>query len=547
MKFNETMSQQDAQKKQSITIEIITLLLYAGALLLIMYYHEPWFDEAQAWLIARDASVKELVTSITHYEGHPPVWFLILMPLAKLGVPFEIGVKSVNFIFATAAMGIFIFKAPFSRLIRCTVPFTYFFFYQYGVISRPYSLMMLGFILSALTYKHRNVKPYYFAASLSLLCSASAYGMVIAAGISLVWLWEVLCNYYSLNKIKTFFNSKSFYALSILLIYNILLLLSIYPYSDTYATNAVPLGSRLFFAIFIAPAEATFFNTIDNNAINNNIYFAVTSITFYITLTYLILYKTAKIYGKQALLVVPYLMFILFGGIVYFSNRHVGIITMFYLFFFWCCFDEGTNNITQNSLRLDLIEHKVGLLVIYTMIAISIYWSINASIKEISLKYGTGRETAEFITDNKLDQKYIMAAWVEIVNPDTGEKYQDYNYLPVLPALAYFDNNIFYNLNNKLDNKCYMSHRLDTNGYYTKELIKNNYPDVLIGNDEPGSTFGNDINMNDFAIVKSVHGNTIWKNTAVENRQFIYIRKDLLKDYPNLTILNIEEEKIPDE
>ena len=138
------------------------------------------------------------------------------MPFAKSGVPFEFGLKAVNFTLATMAMGIFIFKAPFNRLIRCTVPFKYFFFYQYGVISRPYSLMMLGFVLSALTYKDRNERPYRFVAALSLVCGASAYGMVIAAGISMVWLLEIFDNSISLEKIQVFLNSKKSYALIIL-------------------------------------------------------------------------------------------------------------------------------------------------------------------------------------------------------------------------------------------------------------------------------------------------------------------------------------------
>ena len=547
MKFKETMLQKDAQKKQSITIEILTLLLYAGSLILIMYYHEPWFDEAQAWLIARDASIKELITSITHYEGHPPVWFLILMPLAKLGVPFEIGIKSVNFILSTAAMGIFIFKAPFNRIIRCTVPFNYFFFYQYGVISRPYSLMMLGFVISALTYKYRNEKPFYFVVSLSLLSSASAYGMVIAAGISLVWLFEMICIPFSLNKIKLLFKSNSFYALSLLLFYNILLLLCIYPYSDTYATNVVPIGSRLFFSFFIAPVEATIFNLININAINNNLYITVTSILFVNIIIYLILYKTAKIYKKQALLILPYLLFILFGGIIYLFFHHVGVITMFFMFFFWCCFDETITDEKAINARKVNGEHIVGQVIVIIMIGMSIFWSFTASINEISINYGTGRETAEFIIDNKLSQKNILLAWVELVNSDTGKKYQVYNYLQAMPALAYFDDNIFYNLNNNLDNMCYILHKLDTDGYYTKELIKNDYPDVLIGNDDPRNTFGNDIEMNDFAIVKSVPGNKIWKNKSVGYNQLIYMRKDLLKDYPNLSEVNIVEKRAPEE
>lgn len=134
--------------------EILALILYMVCMIIIMYFHEPWFDEAQAWLIARDASLKEILFVLPHYEGHPPVWHLILLPFAKMGAPFEFSIKLVSLTFCSIAMGLFIFKAPFKRIVRLTIPFTYFFFYQYGVISRPYCILMLGFILCAMFYKN---------------------------------------------------------------------------------------------------------------------------------------------------------------------------------------------------------------------------------------------------------------------------------------------------------------------------------------------------------------------------------------------------------
>jgi len=507
-----------------------------------MYYHEPWFDEAQAWLIGRDATIKELLSSITHYEGHPPLWHLILMPFAKLGVPFEIGLKSVNFTLATMAMGILIFKAPFNRFIRCTIPFTYFFFYQYGVISRTYSLMMLGFVLSAMFFKERNEKPFRFIAALSLICGASAYGIVIAAGVSLVWLWEIVGKSFTLHKIKLFFKSKNFFALSLLLIYNILLLLCIYPYQDTFAVNAVgnPKLVMLFYMFFIAPADATCLVGYQGNSFQ---IFTCAMISVIIIVTIL---KVTGMVQKRALFIVPYLLLALFGGIVYFSIHHVGIITMFYMFLFWCCFDKSAEATETHKVIPPKRMYFTGYLLIYIMICISIYWSISASVKEISLNYGTGRETAQFIINNKLDQKNILAAWGEFSDSDSGDKYQDYNLLQGIPALAYFDKNVFYNFNYKLNNKCYLLLKTNTNGDYTKKIIRDDYPDVLIGIDDPIYTFGFEINMDDFALVKSIPTNLIWKSETIEGRQFIYMRKDLLKDYPNLTPLNIEEEKVQD-
>ena len=541
-------------KRQTHLIEISALLLYAVALIVIMYYHEPWFDEAQAWLIARDATIRELFTSIMHYEGHPPLWFLMLMPFAKSGVPFEIGIKFVNFMLVTLAMGIVIFKAPFHRAIRCTIPFTYFFFYQYGVISRTYSLMMLGFVLSALLYKDRNEKPFRFIAALSLICGASAYGILISAGIVIAWLWEIFGKSLSINQIKCFLKSKSFYALLILLIYNMLLLLCIYPYYDTYATNTMQKGSSiamLFYMFFMAPADATCFLVLSNSTKNMSIYFLTSTIVMS-CLIHIKLLVVTKTFNKQALYIVPYLLFALFAGTVYFGVTHIGIISMFYLFLFWCCYDERQKTIEDPQIMRNLIRgnplkkclyygERVMLIMI---IGVSISWSIAASINEISFNYGTGRGTSQFIKDNKLDQLDILVAWRQIIDSDSGEKYNDYNSLLGIPALAYFNENIFYNFNYQLNNQCYLLHKIDTNGFDTKKRIESEYPEVLLGIDNPNYTFGSEINLDDYALVKSVHGNTIWKNKTIENREFIFIRKDLLKNYPYLKPLNLKDEMI---
>lgn len=69
-------------------IECIIMLVYIVGISVISYFHEPWFDEAQAWQIARSASIKDILFKIPHWEGHPQLWHLLLVPFAKLGAPY---------------------------------------------------------------------------------------------------------------------------------------------------------------------------------------------------------------------------------------------------------------------------------------------------------------------------------------------------------------------------------------------------------------------------------------------------------------------------
>jgi hypothetical protein len=532
--------------KKTVYVEIITIVVYACALIFIMYYHEPWFDEAQAWLIARDATIWKLVSSITHYEGHPPIWFLILMPLAKNGVPFELGLKAVNFTFATLAMGIFIFKAPFPRLVRCTIPFTYFFFYQYGVISRPYSLMMLGFVLSAWFYKDRNEKPCRYVAALSIICGASAFGIVLAAGICLVWLWEIFDQSVTLEKLKSFIRSKKFSALIILFIYNILLVICICPFTDTLGIHVKYVNSyiiRLLYMFVMAPADAICSDTFRYGLINISLNVDCICSIILGCLINITLYIVTKIYKKKALWIVPYFVFAVFSATVYFYSHHIGIVTMFYIFLFWCCLSERPEEleIPYSIIKLFYaVSYKIffrycSYILIFTILGTSIYWSISASKNDIFLNYGTGRDLSSFISNNGLDRLKIMVAWLKTVDPDTGETYVDYNYLQGIPSLAYFNKNIYYNFNNGINNECYLTHKIDNDGSSMKKFRSQGYPDVLLGYVDLKFIFASEINIEDYLLVKVSYGNMIWKDKLYENAKCVYLRKDLLKSYPYMS------------
>lgn len=67
--------------------KIIVFTIYACITFSLLFFHESWRDEAQAWLLARDCSIPELVAAMK-YEGHFLLWYFILMPFAKNGFPY---------------------------------------------------------------------------------------------------------------------------------------------------------------------------------------------------------------------------------------------------------------------------------------------------------------------------------------------------------------------------------------------------------------------------------------------------------------------------
>ena len=80
------MMRDTGKRKETVLVTILFAgyLLFNGVLLL---GHELWRDEANVWLIARELSPAELIREIK-YQGHPCLWYFLVMPFAKLGMPF---------------------------------------------------------------------------------------------------------------------------------------------------------------------------------------------------------------------------------------------------------------------------------------------------------------------------------------------------------------------------------------------------------------------------------------------------------------------------
>src|ERR1700683_5447336 len=81
---------------------LIYFALGAYALLVALNIprHEPWADEAQSWLLGRDASLAQLWGHLLHYEGTPGLWQTVLHALIRLGLP------SSAYGFVSASLGL---------------------------------------------------------------------------------------------------------------------------------------------------------------------------------------------------------------------------------------------------------------------------------------------------------------------------------------------------------------------------------------------------------------------------------------------------------
>lgn len=544
--------------------ELIAVLLYGVLHIVISIFHEPWFDEAVAWNIARCASVKEILFTIPHYEGHPPLWYLILLPFARLGCPYETALTIVSLIFSVLAVIILLYKAPFPRLIRLLLPFTYFLFYQYGVISRPYSIMMIAFFLAAASFKNKDENPWGFVLSLMLLCLSSAYGIIIAGGITIAWLIEL----FKKEKFHFLTNKKRTAALLCLLALALFLIALILPAEDTFATSTKNMAPdtnnifvRLLYTLLILPADTCITNTFQRNIRLQFVPFetaALISSLFIGLIIWISVLGIAKKKGTLLFLLIPYCIYAIFTAVVYMYLHHIGVALLIFIFWAWISCENDIAIEFDLSGQLKEILPSLFRMFAAACMVISLYNGIAASVLEIIYPYSSGKNEVKFILDNGLDNYNIMVGHAVYYEYDEeGEvtgNVLGFNFNQCSGAdnvTAYLDRNIFFNFNDGADDMTYTTHKVaDEND--CAELIQKwraqGIPDVLYNpqeyiiklDTEPDfgsypeanidSIYYGMTDISDYTLIYYEKSYQIWKYHYTEYTTPIYVRNELAKE-----------------
>ena len=169
------MTQEHDRKKpdKSLLLCCGIFTVYAVLTLIGAANHELWFDEAQAWNIARDNDIKGIFQQLG-YEGHPPLWYLILYIPARMGLSCEV-IPFISWSITAAAGALVLFKAPFNLITRSALLFSGGFLYINSVMSRVYCLINLFAVLIAVLYPHRKRFPVLYGVLIALLANTHVF------------------------------------------------------------------------------------------------------------------------------------------------------------------------------------------------------------------------------------------------------------------------------------------------------------------------------------------------------------------------------------
>lgn len=382
------------KKNISSGLAVFLLLLYSAIQIVLLVHHEPWEDEAHTWLVARDLNIFSIFRQMA-YDGTPALWYMLLVPFAKTGLPY-ISEFILHLIIAIAAVAVFILYAPFSRLTKVLFIFSYYMSYEYSIIARSYCLSILLLFLIAALYSKRFEYSLWYAFLIFLLFNTNVHSFFIASSLTILFAWESYRNKArsSIKKISMF----------IMVMGGLLSFLQLLPRPDSIDYGV--LTGYEYLAPFVAitnaffPWHAPFFTQVEQRLI-------VISMAISIFFTIIL-----SLYKKPAVL---FILLLSFFGLFYIfafkysgASRHHGFILIMFLFALWVSryYHDSQENFSEASNKNLL---RISILMINLCLALSLVYSLKIQYQEYNYIFSGAKEMADFIKRNNLDNNTIVA------------------------------------------------------------------------------------------------------------------------------------------
>lgn len=560
---------QDSHNARTLAL-LLAFVLHIAIIAIVMCFHEPWFDEAQSWLIARDSSLTDIISVRTHYEGHPPFWNLLLAIAAKNSVPYEFGIKGIQLVCASLLGAWLIFKSPFksaSSLATFLIPFTYFACFQYGVTSRPYALLCLSLLVAAHYWNSADSKTssaWKLAISLMFMCLLSVYGIAFAAGFTIAWIWRV----FSKNINKTLNFSDILHAIKATIASNLARLISwgliaifgaanlalAWPAKNAFATRATIDGNstiaKCFAFIFVMPSESMFTSFYGDISMRRMPFdfLPIAICTLFSLAIWAFAIRIAKRRKLLTSLVIPYLVLTIVA-VRYFTLHHAGLIFVFLLSVLWISHIKeplSTKDIPAIFVKVAPTKFrfiknkafKINLL-ISIILAPSLIWNAFACVNDILFDYSPSRAVAQYISSNHLQNKRFVASWLhndeqvdesgKVISHEENDTHQ-YSWL-LIGANPYFSKNL---IDCAYENKTFITNESPTASQQAQELTDcaaKGEPEFFVSeSSQPWYYFlALNYNISHYNAHAVSNVKTSWKAWVYESTSTIYERKAHIK------------------
>jgi len=474
------------EKLMGKTLPALMLGVYVVFLSAVVVHHEPWADEAQAWLIARDSGLIELLAQRLRYEGHPALWYLVLFLPSKV-LPYR-AISVISVLLASLGVWVLLYRTSFPRWFRLLLPFSYFVFYQYAAIARSYVLLPGLFFLLASIYEGRHERVGLFVFLLCLLAYTSVYTALMAGcllSLHALEFWRRWGTWSSQEKRRHGLAYAAFGVMALLLVAHLW-----QPEDSSFAR-----GYHLSLSRFWRVGWQTLNAILTERALLSAIILGISLLWFWAR-------------GMLSLYVIPTLGVLFLFSAKYMNSWHEGIP------FLWWATVMGLSLASRSSGRLpgkmETWLRGITTIACLVVLGFHLYWAAAVSLSDWRGSYSGGGAVARYIKEQKLEGKRIYATsfWTTAIQP-------------------YFRRNIFAN-HNVGHGAAYWLWALENGRMEDREQILRDAPELIVIG-RPGDLR----ELPGYRFVGLFEGNLYWKDRIKEQNHFgVFRRKESSEPLP---------------
>lgn len=383
--------------KENFPITLTILFFVAG--IIGISFHELWRDETQAWLFARDSSsLFDLIKNL-RYEGHPPVWHVLLFFTVRV-VDNPVAMQVLHVSIASATVYLFARFAPFRKLHKVLFAFSYLMLYEYGVLARNYSLGILFGVVFCVLYTRSKRNYVHIGITLFFMSQTSVMGAMLAVILGMIVGLDFLLQKPAPGKEwKPVLTGLAIAVFGVGLFF----LQTRVPSDGAYSTLRVEDIRNTLSTIWqsYVPVPARVISYWNTNSVSN---------LDAATLLSLAVLFAAGMYFKRNL---KFLLVYLFGTSVflsffYYKNlgglRHQGYLFMFFIFCIWMMRVQEKGRVKKDGFK------RYQDILLTVLLALQVVGMSVAFYKEVRLTFSRSGTAADYIREAGLDELPIIGA-----------------------------------------------------------------------------------------------------------------------------------------
>ncbi len=382
----------------------MALAAFSAFVLVLAFNHEYWFDEAQAWNIARDNDIAGII-GMMKYEGHPPLWHFILKFFISVGCSYN-ALGLISWGISTVTAAVIIFALPVKPYFKAALLMSSGMLYVNSVISRVYCLINLLLVLIAWIYPRRGKHPLLFGLLVALLANTHICmcGLVGIIGIYMLvdYFKEIKSNSVKQNILNTL-------GLAVAGAGVVLLILPIMRSfgSNSYAAELTFTVGGILKSLISAPLQIIESGCSPNLPFFLGIILSAAALLL-VVVVLVLLRKRRRVFAVMLVFTAFYLGVV---GVIWYSQPNRGALYLFSLavIYIMCGEIEPVNanekSISSDSLvgklqKLDCNTEKTVSVLLSAMLALSIPSGVKYAACDLCGEFTPYKSAARFIRNN---------------------------------------------------------------------------------------------------------------------------------------------------